>query len=805
MKESGSPLRHLGNSSKRSVPKPSKTGENRLRPAYSGHIFEGQVPPVAKRASGPMSEEDRSTSRARTLLSVVLMLLVVAGAINGALFSSPSTRRESGVPPGAQFAYIVTILMENNGVCNVLTSCGGAAPYLTSLSQNYSLAGSCQSNSACSSGGYTAVDHPSLPNYLSLFSGLAGDCRNGGDTTGGCMPSGGDSTSDCTPSISCTMSGTVNIVDRIEAAGLTWKAWAEDLPSSNPCTGADAYPGFSTVRHFPFFYYTDITLSRTRCSNTSHASTPDDPELIDALGGTATAANFMWLTPDDCDNMHSCPVSTGDNYLKSLIPRILNSYIFKTQKAALFIVFDEGDSAYPNDYTYAMWAGPVVRPGYVATNGYNHYSFLKTLETVWNLPPLQSTDSAASPMTEFFLQNSITPPPTGWGGVFLSEADTFTQSNPSSEVFPGEKASDLEMTASRIVALGYNSMRVQFSSQCPGTQQEAGPYGYAWLRRAVAVAQHYNLWLIVDYHGYNDLSTGSSNVQCWLSFWKPVVENFTRAYPRMIWEPINEPCGPCFGTAGTLSLDSLSADYQSWIDQARSLSDAHWIIVQNLCSYSCSYGLTSQWQGYPTVTDSQKRVLISLHSYFFYDGCTTGWYGTCAWTNSTAASIASTYYQNVLHGMRTTGWPVLNSEGGASYFSEAACTSPSCTPPDTRLVGDAGYAGASFYFINALTSDYDASGHGIGWAWWPTGDWTNSPCPTTSSGGGCLYGALSANMGSAGSVPGWGILLRLPVSLSLTSDFSANSSASNSPEHATTDGFPSRGQPIYRTLPPADI
>src|SRR5439155_5255422 len=179
---------------------------------------------------------------------------------------------------------------------------------------------------------------------------------------------------------------------------------------------------------------------------------------------------------------------------------------------------------------------------------------------------------------------------------------------------------------------------------------------------------------------------------------------------------------------------------------------------------------------------------------FFYDGCTTGWYGTCAWTNSTAASIASTYYQDVLHGMRTTGWPVLNSEGGASYFSEAACTSPSCTPPDTRLVGDAGYAGASFYFINALTSDYDASGHGIGWAWWPTGDWTNSPCPTTSSGGGCLYGALSANMGSAGSVPGWGILLRLPVSLSLTSDFSANSSASNSPEHATTDGFPSRGQ-----------
>src|SRR2546422_218748 len=169
MKESGSPPRHPGNSSKRCVPKPSKTGENRLRPEYSGHIFEGQVPPVPKRASSPISEEDRSRSRTRTLLSVVLILLVVAGAINGA-----------------------------------------------------------------------------------LFSGLAGDCDNGGDTSGGCMPGGADSKSDCSPSISCTMSNRVNIVDRMESKGLTWKAWAEDLPSSNPCTGTDAYPGFSTVRHFPF-------------------------------------------------------------------------------------------------------------------------------------------------------------------------------------------------------------------------------------------------------------------------------------------------------------------------------------------------------------------------------------------------------------------------------------------------------------------------------------------------------------------------------------------------------------------------
>src|SRR5207244_4684235 len=32
----------------------------------------------------------------------------------------------------------------------------------------------------------------------------------------------------------------------------------------------------------------------------------------------------------------------------------------------------------------------------------NHYSFLKTLETGWNLPPLTSNDRNATPMMEFF-------------------------------------------------------------------------------------------------------------------------------------------------------------------------------------------------------------------------------------------------------------------------------------------------------------------------------------------------------------------------------------------------------------------
>src|SRR5207247_9800658 len=43
-------------------------------------------------------------------------------------------------PSGLFFDYVVTIVMENKGICEILTSCGGAAPYLTSLATDLGLA-----------------------------------------------------------------------------------------------------------------------------------------------------------------------------------------------------------------------------------------------------------------------------------------------------------------------------------------------------------------------------------------------------------------------------------------------------------------------------------------------------------------------------------------------------------------------------------------------------------------------------------------------------------------------------------------
>jgi hypothetical protein len=101
----------------------------------------------------------------------------------------------------------------------------------------------------------------------------------------------------------------------------------------------------------------------------------------------------------------------GDSYLSSVIPQILSSNLFTHQKAALFVTFDEGNGYCPIngsslDCVYTVWAGPVVKTNFQSTNQYNHYSFLKTLETGWNLPPLTSNDRNATPMMEFFAPNA---------------------------------------------------------------------------------------------------------------------------------------------------------------------------------------------------------------------------------------------------------------------------------------------------------------------------------------------------------------------------------------------------------------
>ncbi len=312
---------------------------------------------------------------------LVLGLCLVFGILIASFAVSTNHDRRSypavqATPPSqAPFDYIVVIAMNNASAKEVYGS--SAAPYMNSLANAYGYATA-----------YSDVEAAvSDPNYLALI---------GASTFG--------LTADCYPT-QCPVSA-VNIVDRIEGAGLTWKAWAEDYPVSQGCNLSPSNAQYNS-KHFPFIYFQNIVNDPARCDNLLRAnsvvtsSIETDDLFLKSLGSTSSAANYNWLTPNQCDDIHDCSLSTGDKYLSQLVPKILSSTVFATQNAALFITFAEsGGSSVGN--VPAIWAGPIAKTKFQSSKSYNHYSVLTTLETAWGLSPLTSKDGSASAMTEFF-------------------------------------------------------------------------------------------------------------------------------------------------------------------------------------------------------------------------------------------------------------------------------------------------------------------------------------------------------------------------------------------------------------------
>jgi acid phosphatase len=308
--------------------------------------------------------------------SIVLLVVALAGASvlpghpSGTLTLNPFEPVRNLATSGLNFDYLVILMMENHNICDIYTHCGGTATYMTSLADAYSIS---LQDSYCNV-------NPSLPNYL---------CISGGTDFGCAGYDGSPNSNPCTN----TAWGATNIVDRLETAGLSWKAYMEDMPSN--CYGSDS--GDYAVRHNPFVYYNDIVSDPTRCDQVVPAGTAGSTLLTD-LASTSTASNYMWFSPNTCNDMHSCDIPIGDNYLSVLVPLILTSNVFLTQRAALLLTFDEGYG----QPIYTVWAGPVVKTAYTSSTPYSHYSVLSTIESNWNLPPLTSNDQNAPNMNEFF-------------------------------------------------------------------------------------------------------------------------------------------------------------------------------------------------------------------------------------------------------------------------------------------------------------------------------------------------------------------------------------------------------------------
>lgn len=258
-------------------------------------------------------------------------------------------------------AHVFIIVEENKPFSTIVNN--PQAPYINSLISQYSLATD-----------YYGVAHPSLPNYLALTSG----------STDGIS-------TDCNPPSAGCEVNVNNIADQLKSIHKTWKEYAESMPS--PCYTYNS--GNYVTKHNPFIYYTDIVNNLSRCSK----DVLPFSSLSQDLSSLSSTPNLAFITPNVCNDMHSCSIATGDTWLAQNVPMILNSLAFKTTNSILIITWDEGYAS--TNHIPTILIGPYVKKDFQSNISLNHYSILKTIDQAWNLPYLTPNVSSANSLNVF--------------------------------------------------------------------------------------------------------------------------------------------------------------------------------------------------------------------------------------------------------------------------------------------------------------------------------------------------------------------------------------------------------------------
>jgi len=292
------------------------------------------------------------------------------------------------------FQHVFIIMMENTGFDTLMGNSN--APFINAAAANNGLANN-----------YFGVTHPSQPNYIAATSGSTNGVADDNDTT----------------------INVANIVDQLEANGKTWTAYMQSYslcvtPLDHSC-GNQLYER----KHNPFISYQDVQSNPARVANIVDFS----QFATDLASGHV--ADFTWISPDQCNDMHGrastsddpCDfsqvpalIAAGDSFLLNTVNAITNSPGW-TGNSVIFVAWDEsdftgsgfggfGDDSGCCDSVAGQGGGHVVmitishsdQSPRTSNVAYNHQSMLATIQDGWNLGCLGFTCDTANvpPMSD---------------------------------------------------------------------------------------------------------------------------------------------------------------------------------------------------------------------------------------------------------------------------------------------------------------------------------------------------------------------------------------------------------------------
>jgi acid phosphatase len=255
--------------------------------------------------------------------------------------------------------HVFVVVEENTNYASVVGT--GAMPYLDTLIGRYGLATR-----------YYANTHPSIGNYFMMTVGM--------------IKTNNDSYVDTVRDD--------NIVRQLIAAGMTWKSYADSLPSVG-YTGPNA--GKYARRHNPLSYLSDVTDDPVQ----KQRLVPFTQFARDLAGDTLP--HYSFIVPNLCHDAHDCVLDSADVWLQGNIQPLIASARFQ-QDGLLLIVFDESsnDTTNGGGQIVCVVVSAKARAGYRSTTVYQHQSLLRLTAQALGLTTYPGAAAGAAEMGEFF-------------------------------------------------------------------------------------------------------------------------------------------------------------------------------------------------------------------------------------------------------------------------------------------------------------------------------------------------------------------------------------------------------------------
>jgi phosphatidylinositol-3-phosphatase len=242
-------------------------------------------------------------------------------------------------------AHVVVVIEENKSFSTIIGN--RDAPYFNGLAKEGMLFTDVH-----------AVTHPSLPNYVALFSG----------STYGL-------TDDSCPH---DFSGPT-LASELLARKLSFAIYSEDLPETG-FSGCSGSGGLYRRKHNPVVNWQAAGLPASL--NRPFLDFPQDFSKLPSVA---------FVVPNMQNDMHDGTIAQGDAWLKANMDRY--AIWAKTHNSLLIVIWDESDANSISNQIPLLITGAGVKPGRNAQH-LDHYGVLRTIEDMFGLKPLGQSTSA---------------------------------------------------------------------------------------------------------------------------------------------------------------------------------------------------------------------------------------------------------------------------------------------------------------------------------------------------------------------------------------------------------------------------